>query len=134
MLANIYMNRFLNWRLTKRGDAFRAHVVAYADDFVILSRGRAAEAVTWTKAVMTKLGLTLNEAKTSLKDARQERFDFLGYANCIAAPISLRSEGFGGLSPVTWAADSRSWLALSLAVFQSQIPWWCYVLAGGNPV
>ena len=29
---------------------------------------------------MTKLGLTLNEAKTSLKDARTERFDFLGYA------------------------------------------------------
>ena len=81
MLANIYMNRFLKyWRLTKRGDAFRAHVVAYADDFVILSRGRAAEAVTWTKAVMMKLGLTLNEAKTSLKDARQERFDFLGYS------------------------------------------------------
>src|SRR6202790_748968 len=53
MLANIYKNRFLKyWRLTKRGDAFRAHVVAYADDFVILSRGRAAEAVTWTKAVM----------------------------------------------------------------------------------
>src|ERR1700719_1116256 len=81
MLANIYMNRVLkHWRLTNRGDAFRAHVVAYADDFVILSRGRAAEAVTWTKAVMMKLGLTLNEAKTSLKDARQERFDFLGYS------------------------------------------------------
>jgi RNA-directed DNA polymerase len=30
--------------------------------------------------VMMKLGLTLNEAKTSLKDARQERFDFLGYS------------------------------------------------------
>ena len=60
MLANIYMNRFLkHWRLTNRGDAFRAHVVAYADDFVILSRGRAAEAMTWTKAVMMKLGLTL---------------------------------------------------------------------------
>jgi RNA-directed DNA polymerase len=28
----------------------RAHVVAYADDFVILSRGHAAEALTWTKA------------------------------------------------------------------------------------
>ena len=40
--------------------------VAYADDFVILSRGRAAEALAWTKAVMTKLGLALNEAKTSL--------------------------------------------------------------------
>ncbi len=81
LLANIYMNRFLkHWRLTGSGEAFRAHVVAYADDFVILSRGRAVEALAWTKAVMTKLGLTINEAKTSLRDARQERFDFLGYS------------------------------------------------------
>jgi RNA-directed DNA polymerase len=81
MLANIYMNRFLKyWRLTGRGEAFRAYVVAYADDFVILSRGHAAEALAWTKAVMTRLGLTVNEAKTSLKNARQERFDFLGYS------------------------------------------------------
>ena len=81
LLANIYMNRFLkHWRLTGCGEAFRAHVVAYADDFVILSRGRAAEALAWTKAVMTRLGLTLNEAKTSLRNARQERFDFLGYS------------------------------------------------------
>jgi RNA-directed DNA polymerase len=81
LLANIYMNRFLkHWRLTGCGEAFRAHVVAYADDFVILSRGRAAEALAWTTAVMTRLGLTINEAKTSLRDARQERFDFLGYS------------------------------------------------------
>src|SRR5712671_2057273 len=81
LLANIYMNRFLKyWRLTRRGEAFRAHVIAYADDFVILSRRCAAEALAWTKAVMTRLGLTLNEAKTSLKNARQERFDFLGYS------------------------------------------------------
>jgi RNA-directed DNA polymerase len=81
LLANIYMNRFLKyWRLTGRGEAFRAHVIAYADDFVILSRGCAAEALAWTKSVMTRLGLTLNEAKTSLRNARQERFDFLGYS------------------------------------------------------
>ena len=50
MLANIYMNRFLKyWRLTGRREAFRAHVVSYADDFVILSRGCAAEALAWTK-------------------------------------------------------------------------------------
>ena len=74
------MNRFLkHWRLTGRGEAFRAHVVSYADDFVILSRGHAEEALAWTRAVMTKLGLTLNEAKTSVKDARRESFDFLGY-------------------------------------------------------
>ena len=81
LLANIYMNRFLKyWRLTGRGEAFCAHVVAYADDFVILSRGHAAEALAWTKVVMTRLGLNVNEAKTSLKNARQERFDFLGYS------------------------------------------------------
>jgi len=50
LLANIYMNRFpKDWRLTERGAAFSAHVVSYADDFVILSRGRAAPALTWTE-------------------------------------------------------------------------------------
>ena len=69
LLANIYMNRFLkHWRLSGRGEAFQAHVVSYADDFVILSRGHAAEALAWTKAVMTKLGLTINEAKTSVQE------------------------------------------------------------------
>jgi RNA-directed DNA polymerase len=29
--------------------------------------------------VMAKLGLTLNEAKTSVRNAREECFDFLGY-------------------------------------------------------
>ena len=39
LLANIYMNRFLkHWRQTGRGEAFRAHIVSYADDFVILMR------------------------------------------------------------------------------------------------
>ena len=80
LLSVVYMNCFLkHWRLSGRGEAFRAHVVSYADDFVILSRGHAEEALTWTKAVMTKLGLTLNETKTSVKNARKESFDFLGY-------------------------------------------------------
>jgi RNA-directed DNA polymerase len=80
LLSVIYMNRFLkHWRLTRRGEAFHAYIVSYADDFVILSRGHADEALTWTKAAMTKLGLTLNEAKTSVKDARRDCFDFLGY-------------------------------------------------------
>jgi hypothetical protein len=42
-LASIYMNRFLkHWRQMGRGKAFRAHIVSYADDFVILSRGHAS--------------------------------------------------------------------------------------------
>jgi RNA-directed DNA polymerase len=80
LLANLYMNRFLKyWRITGRGEKFQAEVVNYADDFVILSRGCATEALNWTRSVMTRIGLTLNEAKTSTKEARTERFDFLGY-------------------------------------------------------
>ncbi len=56
-----------------------AHIVNYADEFVILSQRSAAEALTSTPAVMTNLGLTLNGAKTSVKDAQTGRFDFLGY-------------------------------------------------------
>jgi len=81
LLANLYMNRFLkHWRFTGCGEAFRAQIIAYADDFVILSCGHAVEAMMWTRAVMTKLGLSLNEAKTSIRDARKERFEFLGYS------------------------------------------------------
>ncbi len=81
LVANLYMNRFLkHWRRSGRGAAWQAHIINYADDFVILSRGHAAEAMAWTDRVMTRLGLTLNRTKTRLCDARQERFDFLGYS------------------------------------------------------
>lgn len=80
LLANLYMNRFLKyWRISRRGEVYRASIVNYADDFVILSRGHAAEAMAWTRTVMTKLKLRLNESKTSIRNARKERFDFLGY-------------------------------------------------------
>ena len=99
LLSVIYMNRFLkHWRLTGRGEAFHAHVISYADDFVILSRGHAKEALAWTKTVMTKLGLTLNEAKTSLRNGRLESFDFLGYT---FGPQRYRKDGhwYLGASP-----------------------------------
>ena len=80
LLANLYMNRFLKfWRITERGKAFRAQLINYADDFVILSCRHAAEARDWTRQAMARLRLTLNEAKTKLREARQESFDFLGY-------------------------------------------------------
>jgi len=80
LLANLYMNRMLKgWKQTKRGERFQARIVSYADDFVILSRGKANEALSWARGTLRRLGLTLNEAKTSIRNARQERFDFLGY-------------------------------------------------------
>jgi RNA-directed DNA polymerase len=99
LAANLYMNRFLKyWDRCECGSAFRAQVVNYADDFVILSRGFAVEALAWTDRVMDRLGLTLNPTKTCLRDARQERFDFLGYS---FGPHYVRNTGrrYVGASP-----------------------------------
>ena len=80
LLANLYMNRFLRyWRIKGCNEVFRAQVVSYADDFVILSRGKADEALQWTSAVMDRLGLKLNQGKTVVRDAHNGNFDFLGY-------------------------------------------------------
>ena len=123
LLANIYMNRFLkHWRLTGCGEAFRAHVVAYADDFVILSCGYATEALAWTKAVMTKLGLTLNEAKTSVRNARQERFDFLGYS---FGPHRFKANGkrYLGASPSKKSIQRLKTKVSRLLVPGNNDPW-----------
>ena len=99
LLANLYMNRFLkHWRRSGQGEILRAHIVSYADDLVILSRDSADEALAWTRQVMTKLGLALNEQKTAVRDARRERFDFLGYS---FGPHRYRKDGhwYLGASP-----------------------------------
>ena len=56
-----------------------AHIVNYADDFVICCRGTADEAMTVMRGMMSKLKLTVNETKTRLCRLPEETFDFLGY-------------------------------------------------------
>lgn len=85
LLANLYMNRILKyWREQGMGEQLKAEIVSYADDFVILirwspQRGLAERARDWTREVMAAIGLALNEQETSIRDARNEDFDFLGY-------------------------------------------------------
>jgi len=80
LLANIYMHRYLKgWKQRGKDREYRAKLINYADDFVILSKGKAKEAYDWTRWAMTQLKLTLNEEKTKIRAARKESFDFLGY-------------------------------------------------------
>src|SRR6266702_1566004 len=123
LLANLYMNRFLKyWRITGRSEVFRAQVVTYADDFVILSRACAAEALDWTRSVMTRIGLTLNEAKTSVKQARREQFDFLGYS---FGPHRMRTNGheYLGASPSKKSVSKLRQEVGDLLVPQTVAPW-----------
>jgi len=80
LLSNLYMRRFvLGWKKLGHEREFQARIVNYADDFVILCRGSAAQAMEAMRSMMTRLKLTVNETKTRLCKLPEETFDFLGY-------------------------------------------------------
>jgi group II intron reverse transcriptase/maturase len=80
LLANIYMRRFVSgWKSLGHERRLQAVIVNYADDFVICCRGTAAEAMAVMRGMMSKLKLTVNDAKTRLCRLPGETFDFLGY-------------------------------------------------------
>jgi len=80
LLSNLYMRRFiLGWKVLGHERRFDAHIVNYADDFVICCRGSAEEALTAMRDMMAKLKLTVQEAKTRLCRGPDEPFDFLSY-------------------------------------------------------
>jgi RNA-directed DNA polymerase len=81
LLANCYFRRFLlAWHGHGHQDQLDACVVNYADDFVVCCRpGNAATAMARMSALMTRLGLEVNTAKTRIARLPEESFDFLGY-------------------------------------------------------
>ena len=79
-LSNLYMRRFvLGWKVLGHERRLDAHIVNYADDFVICCRGAADKAQAVMTGMMSKLKLAVNEAKTHVCQLPQETFDFLGY-------------------------------------------------------
>jgi RNA-directed DNA polymerase len=80
LLSNIYMRRFIRgWKTGGHEKRFRAHIVNYADDFVICCRTGADEAMAAMRSMMSKLKLTVNETKTQLCVLPDDAFVFLGY-------------------------------------------------------
>ncbi len=80
LLSNIYMRRFVKgWKTGGHEQRLNAHIVNYADDFVICCRGTADEAMSVTRMMTSKLKLTVNEQKTRLCRLPEDTFDFLGY-------------------------------------------------------
>lgn len=80
LLSNLYMRRFaLGWKVLGHERRLDAHIVNYADDYVICCRGTAAEADRTMRALMRRLKLTVNDAKTRICRVPDESFDFLGY-------------------------------------------------------
>lgn len=81
LLANLYLH-WLDVTWAKQGFGNRshdAHIVRYADDFVILCSRRPEFYLEQAKKVLDRLGLTLNERKTRIVNVMDEPFDFLGH-------------------------------------------------------
>ena len=90
LLANLYLH-LLDRIWERRGLSHRygAQLVRYADDFVILCKGRVDAPMQTVKMVLDKCGLMLNEKKTTVVNANIQGFDFLGF--CFQMRKSRRS-------------------------------------------
>ena len=80
LLANCYLHILDRiWQRRHLKGKLQAHLVRYADDFVVLCRKEVAEPLNVVRHVLKGLGLSLNEAKTHIVDATEASFNFLGF-------------------------------------------------------
>ena len=74
------MRRFiLGWRVLGYARRFKAHIVNYADDFVVLGQAPSATMRTAVESLMQRLKLTVNAEKTRCCRLPEEPIEFLGY-------------------------------------------------------
>ena len=80
LLSSVYMRRFLlGWKTLGIDQKLNAHIVNFADDFVICCRGTGTVAMSTMRRMMERLKLTVNEQKTGLRLLPEDSVDFMGY-------------------------------------------------------
>jgi RNA-directed DNA polymerase len=80
LLANCYLHILDRiWQRRHLKGKLQAHLVRYADDFVVMCRKDVEEPLKVVRDVLERLGLSLNETKTHIVDATQSGFNFLGF-------------------------------------------------------
>jgi len=81
LLANCYLHILDRiWQRQNLKGRLKAHLVRYADDFVVLCAKGVEESLKVVRHVLARLGLTLNETKTQIVDATAASFNFLGFS------------------------------------------------------
>ena len=85
LLANIYLHYFEKYfeSFTERGKRFKASIVRYADDFVILMSEAMPELIARMEEILEgRFKLTINRDKTKFVDLKKvgETLNFLGYS------------------------------------------------------
>jgi RNA-directed DNA polymerase len=85
LLANLYLHLLDRiWEKRQLNKRLAAHLVRYADDFVVLCKRGTGRPMMIIQNILTRLGLTLNKSKTRIVNASQDCFDFLGFELRIA--------------------------------------------------
>lgn len=85
LLANLYLHLLDRiWERQQLEKRLGAHLVRYADDFVVLCKRGTERPMAIIQHILARLELTLNKSKTRVVNASQERFDFLGFEFRIA--------------------------------------------------
>lgn len=80
LLANCYLHILDRvWQGRNLKARLGAHLVRYADDFVVMCRGDVERPLEVVHDVLKRLDLQLNEDKTQVVDATETGFDFLGF-------------------------------------------------------
>jgi RNA-directed DNA polymerase len=82
LLANIYLH--LLDRIVNNPKSLFAKagvkIVRYADDFVMMGKKIESHIKEKLKELLSRMGLSLNEEKTRMVNAKEESFDFLGFS------------------------------------------------------
>ena len=74
------MRRFIvGWKVLGYAQRFKAHIVNYADDLVVLGKAPSAEMLMACESLMQRLKLTVNAEKTRCCRVPEESIEFLGY-------------------------------------------------------
>jgi len=128
LLANVYLHWFEKrfYSADGPGTWAKAHIVRYADDFVVLARYTGSRIGAYIESkIETWLGLELNRDKTKVVDLRRPgaSFDFLGFT--FRYDRDLKGRGFRYLNvfPSAKALQAqRQRLRTMVSTRQSHVP------------
>ena len=126
LLANLYLH-WLDQTWVKKGFGERihdAHLVRYADDFVILCKRRPEQNLAEAKRVIDHLGLTLNAQKTRIVNAEEEPFIFLGHKFAVQlSKVSGKRKTFYYPSPKAMRSVKKKIQEVVRAGQHLDLPW-----------
>jgi group II intron reverse transcriptase/maturase len=116
LLSNVYLDLLdRNFRRRVVRGELQGRLVRYADDWVLLTPGRPDREMAWATALMSRLGLTLNAAKTRVLEARSERFDFLSHTHRWRygrVYLDVSKKALGRIRNELRRKTRRTWLSL----------------------